>query len=98
MPKSKSLRGESGQKIHIVHEGENSSLSEILKKNRNITDEKFFSPSLSDLHDPFLMPDMEKAVKRVLEAREKKERIVIFGDYDVDGYHQPRYLYDFSPR
>jgi len=95
MPKSKSLRGESGQKIHIIHENEDIPLYEILKQNRNIMGEKFFSPSLSDLHDPFLMPDMEKAVKRVLEAREKKERIVIFGDYDVDGVSSTAILVRF---
>ena len=47
--------------------------------------EKFFHPSLRDLHDPFLMPDMDKAVKRLNKAMGKKERIMVFGDYDVDG-------------
>ena len=45
----------------------------------------FFSPSISDLHDPFLMPDMEKAVNRLNKAMGAKERIMIYGDYDVDG-------------
>ncbi|MDO4782808.1 MAG: single-stranded-DNA-specific exonuclease RecJ [Capnocytophaga felis] len=45
----------------------------------------FFRPSLSDLHNPFLMKDMEKAVQRVLRAFEKQEKILIYGDYDVDG-------------
>ncbi|MDE7403434.1 MAG: single-stranded-DNA-specific exonuclease RecJ [Muribaculaceae bacterium] len=45
----------------------------------------FFAPSLSDLHDPFLMPDMEKAVTRLNKAMGAKERIMIYGDYDVDG-------------
>ena len=45
----------------------------------------FFSPSISDLHDPFLMPDMEKAVNRLNKAMGSKERIMIYGDYDVDG-------------
>lgn len=47
--------------------------------------EKFFRPSLSDLHDPFLMPDMDKAVTRLNRAMGSKERIMVFGDYDVDG-------------
>lgn len=47
--------------------------------------EKFFHPSLQDLHDPFLMPDMDKAVSRLNKAMGKKERIMVFGDYDVDG-------------
>ena len=47
--------------------------------------QKFFKPSLSDLHDPFLMPDMDKAVARLNRALGNKERILIYGDYDVDG-------------
>lgn len=46
---------------------------------------KFFRPSLSDLHDPFLMKDMDAAVTRILHALEKGENIMVFGDYDVDG-------------
>lgn len=47
--------------------------------------EKFFHPSLRDLHDPFLMPDMDKAVDRLNRAMGAKEKIMIYGDYDVDG-------------
>ncbi len=47
--------------------------------------EGFLSPSLDDLHDPFLMPDMDKAVNRLNRAMGAKERIMIYGDYDVDG-------------
>lgn len=47
--------------------------------------EQFFDPSLNDLHDPFLMPDMDKAVHRLNKAMGAKERIMIYGDYDVDG-------------
>ena len=63
-------------------------ISELLVQ-RGITSpaeaEKFFHPSLRDLHDPFLMPDMDKAVERLNKAMGKKERIMVFGDYDVDG-------------
>ena len=47
--------------------------------------EKFFHPSLRDLHDPFLMPDMDKAVDRINRAMGAKEKIMVYGDYDVDG-------------
>ena len=45
----------------------------------------FFRPELSHLHDPFLMIDMDLAVSRILGAIENEERIMVFGDYDVDG-------------
>ena len=45
----------------------------------------FFRPQLSDLHDPYLMKDMDKAVLRIEKAIDNKENILIFGDYDVDG-------------
>ncbi len=47
--------------------------------------EKFFKPLMSDLHDPFLMKDMQKAVDRLNAAIGAKEKIMIYGDYDVDG-------------
>ncbi|MFA6521961.1 MAG: single-stranded-DNA-specific exonuclease RecJ, partial [Candidatus Gracilibacteria bacterium] len=61
-----------------------------LLANRGLVDkeeiERFLYPSFErDFHDPFLMKDMAKAVARIGEAIEKKERIMIFGDYDVDG-------------
>lgn len=46
---------------------------------------KFFRPSLEDLHDPFLMKDMDKAVSRIEKAISENENILVFGDYDVDG-------------
>ncbi len=63
-------------------------ISELLVQ-RGITSigdaERFFHPSLRDLHDPFLMPDMDKAVDRLNRAMGSKERILVYGDYDVDG-------------
>ena len=46
---------------------------------------QFFRPSLEDLHDPYLMKDMDKAVARIQNAIENEECILVFGDYDVDG-------------
>ena len=45
----------------------------------------FFRPNIGQLHDPFLMQDMDKAVSRLMHAIEQKERVMVFGDYDVDG-------------
>ena len=56
---------------------------------------KFFHPSLSDLHDPFLMPDMDKAVKRLNKALGNKEKILVYGDYDVDGTTAVSLVYKF---
>jgi len=55
----------------------------------------FFKPSSQNLHDPFLMQDMEKAVDRIIEALIAKERIFIYGDYDVDGITAVSMLYLF---
>ncbi len=46
---------------------------------------KYFRPLISDLHDPWLMKDMDKAVERILSAKHNNEKILVFGDYDVDG-------------
>jgi single-stranded-DNA-specific exonuclease len=46
---------------------------------------QYFRPQLTDLHDPWLMKDMHKAVNRILTAFEQQEKILVFGDYDVDG-------------
>lgn len=47
--------------------------------------ELFLNPTRKDFHDPYLMPDMEIAVKRIIQAIENQEKVIIYGDYDVDG-------------
>lgn len=67
---------------------ESDAIAELLARrgvNTKEDAEKFFAPSISDLHDPFLMPDMDKAVNRLNKAMGAKERIMVYGDYDVDG-------------
>ena len=46
---------------------------------------KFLTPTRYDFYNPFLMPDMEKAVNRIIEAIKKKQKMIVYGDYDVDG-------------
>ena len=65
----------------------NKLLSGILA-NRGVTVDTakvFLNPTRYDFHDPFKMPDMEKAVDRIIKAIENKEKVIIYGDYDVDG-------------
>lgn len=83
-----------------IYESNNEKIEEISKKynlnkllatilvNRKIEEnqiEIYLNPNRKNFHDPFLMPDMEIAVKRILKAMENKEKIIIYGDYDVDG-------------
>lgn len=67
-------------------------ISELLATvlaNRGIINEKdvevFLNPTRNSFYDPYLMPDMEIAINRILKAIESKEKVIIFGDYDVDG-------------
>lgn len=57
----------------------------IANKNLQSSVEVFLNPTRSNFYDPFLMPDMEVAVNRIIKAIENKERVIIYGDYDVDG-------------
>lgn len=56
---------------------------------------EFFRPELAHLHDPFLMKDMELAVDRVIRAIQNHEKILVYGDYDVDGTTAVAMMYDF---
>lgn len=57
--------------------------------------DRFFHPSLDDLHDPLLMRDMERVVDRLMSAQRKGERIMAYGDYDVDGATSVSLIWDF---
>lgn len=56
---------------------------------------KFFRPQLHDLYDPFLMKDMDKAIDRLILALQKHERIMVYGDYDVDGTTSVSTVYSY---
>ncbi len=74
-----------------------SPLTAIILYNRGIQDDasidRFLSRNLDVLHDPYLMQDMEKAAFRIRQAQENKEKITIYGDYDVDGITSIAILY-----
>ena len=82
--------------------GKDIGISPILAKlllERGITSaadaKRFFHPQLSELHDPFLMKDMDIAVERLNKAMGRKERVIIYGDYDVDGTTAVALVYKF---
>jgi len=65
-----------------------SNITAQILANKHLADEEiaiFLEPTRENFHNPFLLPDMEKGIARILKAIENKEKIVIFGDYDVDG-------------
>ena len=76
----------------------NYQLSTILLQ-RGISDfesaKKFFRPTLDQLHDPFLMKDMGQAVVRVKKAIDQNEKILVYGDYDVDGTTSVSLVYSY---
>jgi len=69
----------------------------LVQRGINTFDEArtFFRPSLDDLFDPFLMKDMDKAIARIDQAIDKKENILVYGDYDVDGTSAVSLVYTF---
>ncbi len=73
-------------------------LSQLLVQRDILTFEdarSFFRPDLADLHDPFLMADMQNAVNRLTSAMQKNEKIIVYGDYDVDGTTSVSLVYKF---
>ena len=77
-------------------------ISELLATvlvNRNIINEEnvriFLKPTRNDFHDPFEMPDMNKATDRIIKAIQNKEKVIIYGDYDVDGITSTMILKSF---
>ncbi|MBP3463320.1 MAG: single-stranded-DNA-specific exonuclease RecJ [Clostridia bacterium] len=78
------------EKVKEIREKFNvSNLLATVLVNRDITDEKeievFLNPTRNDFHDPYLMPDMKIAVERIIKAINNQEKVIIYGDYDVDG-------------
>ena len=71
----------------------------LLRNIRNYEEaQSFFKPDLKELHDPFLMKDMEKSVQRIQTAIDNHEKVLIFGDYDVDGTSAVALMYTFLQR
>lgn len=87
----------SNYEINLKNEGI-TKLQALILANRNITDpqtvEMFLNPSLSKLHDPFLLKDMDKAVDLIIETMQNNGEIRIFGDYDQDGISSVMTLMD----
>ena len=81
-----------GSEVDVMHLQEKLGVSRTIANllvQRGITNydvaRAFFRPDLKDLHDPFLMKDMDKAVDRLLQALNNQESVLVYGDYDVDG-------------
>lgn len=87
-----------GKKWIIQNEKKELGLIDKMLENRGLKTEaeihSFFNYNLNKLHDPFLLKDMKKAVDRLKVAIEKQEKIMIFGDYDVDGTSATALVYD----
>jgi len=71
----------------------------VLRGIENFDDAKlFFRPELKHLHDPFLMKNMQDAVDRIEKAIANKEKVLVYGDYDVDGTTSVAMMYSFLKR
>ncbi|MCG8581345.1 MAG: single-stranded-DNA-specific exonuclease RecJ [Bacteroidales bacterium] len=101
MEKRWSIQPESDDEI-IDHLSEVLNINRVLANllvQRGVTNydeaKAFFRPKLTDLHNPFLMKDMEEAVHRIVKAFDNNEKILIYGDYDVDGTTSVALVYSF---
>ena len=92
------------EKVELLKEKFNlSNLAAKIISNRNILGRemqeddirKFLNPTRDDFYNPFLLPDMEKAVNRIEKAIENNEKILIYGDYDADGITSTTILTNF---
>ncbi len=74
----------------------------ILLRERGVSDKKevkqYLNPTFADINDPFLLPNMRKAVDRIVKAIDNKEKVVVYGDYDADGVTATSILWDFLYR
>jgi single-stranded-DNA-specific exonuclease len=101
MQKRWSLRAKPGnaEVIKLATELNIDPVLSTLLLHRDITDfeeaRSFFRPEISHLHDPFLMQDMDKAIARIEQAFEEGQKILIYGDYDVDGTTSVALVYSF---
>ncbi|MFH0820289.1 MAG: single-stranded-DNA-specific exonuclease RecJ [Candidatus Peregrinibacteria bacterium] len=88
-----------GKKWVIQNERLDLELLDVLLANRQVTGEEerrqFFEGDLKLVHEPDLLPDMGKAIERILKAVVTKEKVMVFGDYDIDGITGTALLYDF---
>jgi len=92
----------SKDKLNNLHNISEAEIPELIKKLLNVRglynpDEikSFMNPDIQDLHDPFLLTDMDKAIDRIVLAIAQKEKILIYGDYDVDGVTSSSLLYRY---
>ena len=88
-----------GKKWVIQNEDQELNIIKKLLLNRNLETEeeqqRFFNEQSDDVHDPLLLKDIDKAVSRIKQAIADQEKILVFGDYDVDGITSTVVLYDF---
>lgn len=81
-----------GKRLELLHDTHPDNLTELLLSLRHV--ERDFIVS-EIVHDPLLLPDIEQAIKRLAQARQNGERVMVFGDYDVDGISSTAALFLF---